>query len=829
MIRRVFIIALGMATVLLSGGAPARALPQAAGDDEPFEAKIRPVLMRTCFKCHGGDKVSSGLRVDSREALLKGGKRGPAIVPGKPESGTLLTAIRYADEEFRMPPKERLAPNVVEDFARWIKAGAPWPERAAPPAAGTRHWAFQPPRAIDPASFPGSAAHPIDRMIRAAQAPLGLRPVRPADRRTLIRRATYDLTGLPPSPERVEAFVADDRPDAFARLVDELLASPRYGERWGRHWLDVARYADTAGDDSDYPVPQARLYRDWVIDAFNQDKPYDEFVTEQIAGDLLARSGPAELYAGRVIATGFLAQAKRYGTRKHEDMHLVIEDTISTLGQSVLGLTLRCARCHDHKYDPTTSEDYYALYGFFQSVVYPHAGSEEDHKPSEFIPLLPPSELKVLDERYQAQHGERRKELEAELKKVDEESDAGKALKEVKAALEALKKEPKSDDLTRRRKEANDRRTALEKELAEKTKAPREELDRLVKASPASKTPLAYAVREGKPVDAKLQVGGEPSRSGATVRRGVPKFLQPQGKLEIPPEVSGRLELARWITSLENPLTARVMVNRIWQHHFGKGLVATASNFGLQGEPPSHPELLDWLAGRFVESGWSVKAMHRLIMLSETYRLSSEDAPANSLKDSGNRTYWRSDRLRLDAESLRDSILQLGGALTLDRPGEHPFPPADKWSYSAHRQFKAVYPSSSRSVYLMAQRLHPHPYLSLFNGADAKLTTDVRDASTVASQALFMANSDLVHEQASGFARRLIEGWTDPGERVRRGYLEAYGRAPSSGEVERALAYVGRYAEALAAEGVAEEKRGRESWASFARIVFASNEFYHVD
>ncbi|HLF94296.1 MAG TPA: DUF1553 domain-containing protein [Planctomycetota bacterium] len=591
----------------------------------------------------------------------------------------------------------------------------------------------------------------------------------------------------------------------------------------------VARYADTAGDDSDYPVPQARLYRDWVIDAFNQDKPYDEFVTEQIAGDLLARSGPAELYAGRVIATGFLAQAKRYGTRKHEDMHLVIEDTISTLGQSVLGLTLRCARCHDHKYDPTTSEDYYALYGFFQSVVYPHAGSEEDHKPSEFIPLLPPSELKTLEDRYQTEHGARRKGLEAELKKVDEESDAGKALKEVKAALEALKKEPKSDDLTRRRKEANDRRTALEKEIAEKTKAPREELDRIVKASPAAKVPLAYAVREGKPVDAKLQVGGEPSRSGATVRRGVPKFLSPQAKLEIPPEVSGRLELARWITSLENPLTARVMVNRIWQHHFGKGLVATASNFGLQGEPPSHPELLDWLAGRFVESGWSVKAMHRLILLSETYRLSSDDAPANSAKDSGNRYYWRSDRLRLDAESLRDSILQLGGALKLDRPGEHPFPPAEKWSYSAHRQFKAVYPSSSRSVYLMAQRLHPHPYLSLFNGADAKLTTDVRDASTVASQALFMANSDLIHEQASGFARRLIEGWTSPEERVRRGYLEAYGRAPSSSEVERALAYVGRYAQALAAEGVAEERRELESWASFARIVFASNEFYHVD
>jgi len=822
-------IRLGIASLLLWGGAAAPALPGPVDDEEQFENKIRPVLMRTCFKCHGGDKVSGSLRVDSRQALLKGGKRGPSIVPGNPEGSLLIHALRYADDDFKMPPKERLADATVEEFARWVKAGAPWPERATPGPSGARHWAFQPVAKIDPSALPGEAAHPVDRLIRAVQAPLGLHPVRTADRRALIRRATLDLTGLPPAVDRVEAFVADERPDAYARLVEELLASPRYGERWGRHWLDVARYADTAGDDSDYPIPQARLYRDWVIDAFNEDKPYDEFLTEQIAGDLLARSGPPEKYAGRVIATGFIAQAKRYGTHKHEDMHLVIEDTVSTLGQSVLGLTLRCARCHDHKYDPITSEDYYALYGFFQSVVYPHAGSEEDHKPSDFIPLVPESELKAREERYQAEHGERRKALEAELKKFDEESDAGRALKEVRVTLEGIKKEPKSEDRDRRRKDANDRRVALEKELGEKTKVLREELDRLVRESPAGKTPFAYAVKEGKPVDARIQVGGEPSRAGASVRRGVPKFLHPQGTLDIPPEVSGRLELARWLTGLENPLTARVMVNRIWQHHFGRGLVATTSNFGLQGEPPTHPELLDYLARRFVESGWSIKAMHRLIMLSETYRLSSDGDPGNSAKDSGNRYYWRADRQRLDAESLRDSLLQLGGTLTLERPGEHPFPPAEKWSYSAHRQFTAIYPSNARSIYLMVQRLHPHPYLSLFNGADAKMTTDVRDSSTVPSQALFLANSAFVHEQASGFAKRLIEGWTDPGDRVRRAYLEAYGRAPSLGEVERALGYVGRYAQALAAEGIAEEKRERESWASFARVVVASNEFYHVE
>jgi cytochrome c553 len=800
------------AAVLLSG----RAGAASASDEEHFETKIRPVLVQTCLKCHGGEKVSGGLRVDSRESLLKGGDRGPAIVPGKPEASLLLKAVGYADEELRMPPKERLSPKVVEDFARWVRAGAVWPARAAaaaPEAAG-RHWAFLPPRNVDPAAFPGTAAHPIDRLIRAAQAPLGLTPVRPADKRTLLRRVTFDLVGLPPTPEQVEAFVADDRPDAFARVVDALLASPRYGERWGRHWLDLARFADTAGDDSDYPIPQAGLYRDWVIDAFNRDQPYDEFLREQIAGDLLARAGPRDRYADRVVATGFIAQAKRFATHKHEDMHLVIEDTLSTLGQAVLALTLRCARCHDHKYDPITSQDYYALYGFFQSVVYPHAGSEEDKRPSELVPLVPESELAEAERRYQAGPGRRVPALEAEIKAFEEESETGWLLRQLK---------------DERLAEVRGLRRALERELAEATKPTRDEIDRLRKESPRGRTPHAYAVRDGKPGDAKVQAGGDPKKPGAVVRRGFPKVLHPKGSVEIADGSSGRLELARWLTSPENPLTARVMVNRIWQHHFGKPLVPTPSNFGFQGEAPTHPELLDWLAARFVSSGWSVKAMHRLILSSQTWQLSSDGDDANAAKDSGNRYYWRFDRRRLDAEALRDTLLALGGTLRLDRPGPHPFPPVETWSFTAHHQFKAVYPSNHRSVYLMVQRLHPHPYLSLFNGADAKVTTDVRDASTVPLQALFLVNGDLVHEQARGQAERLIRFSRDPEERVKRAYEEAYGRPPGSPEVRRALAYLDRYREALAAEGVPEDRREREAWASFARVLFASNEFYHVD
>jgi hypothetical protein len=293
--------------------------------------------------------------------------------------------------------------------------------------------------------------------------------------------------------------------------------------------------------------------------------------------------------------------------------------------------------------------------------------------------------------------------------------------------------------------------------------------------------------------------------------------------------MSGRLELARWLSGAENPLTARVMANRIWQHHFGKGIVPTPSNFGLQGEPPTHPELLDYLARFFIESGWSIKAMHRLIMLSETYRQSSEVDSANFAKDSGNRYYWRSDRRRLDAEALRDSILQLGGTLDLERPGPHPFPAPATWTFSAHHQFKAVYPSNHRSVYLMVQRLHPHPYLSVFNGADANLTTDLRDASTVPLQALFMANSDLVHQEAEKFARRLISSSPKEEDRIRRAIFEAYARSARPQEVERALSYLRRYGEALAAERVPEGRRELEAWSSFARVLLASNEFYHVD
>jgi len=791
---------------------------RAGGNDDAdlFERRVRPVLVETCFKCHGGTKTSGGLRVDALEHLLKGGESGPAIVPGKPEASLLLRGLRHESDDFKMPPKEKLPRETVEAFAKWIAAGAPWPKAAKPaPDAAGKHWAFQPVRKPQAAG--------IDAILAESRREAGVRPAPPADRRTLIRRASFDLHGLPPEPERVEAFARDERPDAFARLVDELLESPRYGERWGRHWLDLARYADTAGDDSDYPVPQARLYRDWVIDAFNRDLPYDRFLQEQLAGDLLAREGPPERFAERVIATGFIAQAKRFATHKHEDMHLIIEDTINTLGQSVLGLTIGCARCHDHKYDPLTSADYYSLYGFFQSVVYPHPGSEEEHAPSEFIPLLPPGELKRREDAFQALHGPRLRSLEDAVRAVEQGELAWREA-ELKRELDRLKN---SSDRARFDEIRRDHGAAA-RALADELKPARDELSALRAQSPSAQVPLAYAVKEGKPVDAKVQVGGDPKRTGAVVPRGAPRILHPPGAIEISNGTSGRLELARWIADPANPLTARVMANRIWQHHFGQPIVPTPSDFGFQGEPPVQPGLLDWLAATFVEDGWSIKSMHRRIMRSETYRLSSADDPANLEKDADNRTFWRHPRRRLDAEALRDATLAVGGNLVLERPGPHPFPPADQWKYSAHRQFKAVYPSNHRSVYLMVQRLHLHPYLSLFNGADTTAPTELRDTSTVPLQALYLSNSPFVHEQAEGLARRLMET-ADPLERVRQAYLRTLSRPPTEAESKRVLDYAERYVALSLKEGISAGQVEREAWASVGRVLLMSNEFLYVD
>jgi hypothetical protein len=749
-----------------------------------FEAKIRPVLVGQCFRCHGGDKVSGGLRVDSREALLKGGDRGSAVVPGKPDRGVLLQAIRHEPgADLKMPPDKKLPAAVVEDFAAWVRAGAVWPASAGRPDAfvARKHWAFQPVKAVSPPDdSDGWSANPNDRFIAQRRHAAGLRPVGSADRRTLLRRVTFDLIGLPPTPEQAREFLADTSPDAYEKLVERLLASPHYGERWGRHWMDLVRYADTAGDNADYPVPEARLYRDYIIDSFNADKPYDVFVREQLAGDILAAQGPPARFAERTVATTYLALSRRYLTAPYEQWHLTLEDAIDTTGRAFLGLTLRCARCHDHKFDPVTREDYYALYGIFASTRFPYAGSEEFHsmkRPREhFVPLRPAAEAAPL--------------LEARRKRLDELR--GLAVK------------------------AEKEKTPLAQPL-------RDELSALERSDLPPGLAGAYAVSEGTPQDVPVQLGGDPERPGPVARRGPPRFLAGREPFVIR-SGSGRLELARWLTAPDNPLFARVMVNRIWQHHFGRGLVATPSNFGLRGEPPTHPELLDWLATEFVRRGWSVKAMHRLIVLSATYRLASTDDTAAAARDPGNVFYWRYDRRRLDAEAVRDALLAAGGHLDTTRPGAHPFPPMAAWAWTQHNPFREVYPSNHRTVYLMTQRFQRHPFLALFDGPDTNTTTDRRESSTVPLQALFLMNNPFVHEQARGLGRRMTAAAADDAGRIAFGCEAAWGRPPSAEEIDAARDYLRRYREA--AGGV---EQPAEAWASLARVLLGANEFIYVD
>ena len=409
-------------------------LAASASADEPsdtfFETRIRPVLATDCLPCHGGKKTESGLKVDSRESLLKGGDRGPAIVVGKPGQSLLVQAIGYNNEDLKMPPKRHLPPEVASSFAQWIARGAAWPQAAAKKPAGQggapiRHWAFQRIKAgAPPRDTMGDFNRPIDQFVAASRRAAGLHPVRPADRRTWIRRATFDLIGLPPTPEEVAEFENDTSPTAFSRVVDRLLASPHYGERWGRHWMDVVRYADTAGDNADYPVPEAARYRDFIVDSFNRDKPFDRFVREQLAGDILARQGEAGDYADSVVATGFLALSRRYATGPFELWHLTLEDTIETTGRAFLGLTLRCARCHDHKFDPVSQRDYYSLYGIFASTTFPYAGSEELQSKAfprlNFVPLVEPGQAVAQMKAYH----ERIEKLEGTIKSLESKKDA---------------------------------------------------------------------------------------------------------------------------------------------------------------------------------------------------------------------------------------------------------------------------------------------------------------------------------------------------------------------------------------------------------------------
>ncbi|MDB5322069.1 MAG: hypothetical protein JWN40_3700 [Phycisphaerales bacterium] len=807
-------------------------VPPTAGI-EFFEKNVRPLLVERCYECHSAQskKVKGKLWVDTKEGLLKGGETGPAVVPGNVEKSLLIQAVRYSHEDLQMPPKEPLTKAQIAAFEQWVKMGAPDP-RVGGAAATTQEapaydfakakefWSFKPVKmpAVPAVRNAAWCANDVDRFLLAKMEEKGLTPIGPAEKQTLIRRATYDLTGLPPTPQEVEAFVADASPNAFANVVERLLNSKAYGEKWGRHWLDVVRYADTSGCNSDYPVPDLYRYRNWVINAFNADQPYDQFLKEQLAGDLLP-AADVEDRSRKVVATGYLANARRFGSRNNE-FHLTIEDTIDNVGKGMLGLSISCARCHDHKFDPIPTMDYYGLYGIFASTRYAFPGTEIYHHAKDLVALGGPEDVKSL-----AAWSERLAELDDRYENLVRERDklaaAEKHARELAGKPEPVEedgKAPATKPVSGARTSADVKRE-MQAILAEQKK---------LEANPP-KVEKAYAVSDAKVIaDAKVQLKGEPRNFGAVAPRG---FLTVLGAQKLPPDEkgSGRRELAEWIANPMNPLTARVMVNRIWLGHFGKGIVPTPNDFGIRGQRPAHPELLDYLAAKFVEGGWSVKSMHRLIMSSRAYQLAGTDDAKNSTIDFGNDYLWRANPRRLSAEEIRDSILALSGKLDQSMPGGHPFPPESEWKFSQHRPFVANYDSDHRSVYLMQQRIRKQPFLATFDGADTNAPTGVRPISTTAVQALWMMNDSFVYEQSDKFAARVAAMMPDDRGRIDATYRMALGRAAHSEEIEDALDYVRQCAAKLAEAGVVPEAQARCAYASFLRVIFSSNEFLFLE
>jgi Protein of unknown function (DUF1553)/Protein of unknown function (DUF1549)/Planctomycete cytochrome C len=771
-----------------------------------FEQRIRPLLINKCYECHSAEStdLQGDLLVDSRATLRRGGAKGPAVVPGDVDHSLLVEAVRYENDEMQMPPDQKLSDQEISDLEHWIKIGAPDPRSTASKHLGKQidieaarqFWSLKP---ISNPTIPTvkHTAWPtsdMDRFVLAKMEERGFAPADDADKRTLIRRASYDLIGLPPTIEDVNAFLDDDSAEAFANVVDRLLSSPRYGERWGRHWLDVVRYADTAGDNSDYPIPQIHRYRDWVIGAFNRDLPYDEFVRDQLAGDL--RGGDTEEQRiERLIATGYIANARRFGSRVDDyPQHLTIEDTIDNLGRTFLGMTVSCARCHDHKFDPITNRDYYGLYGIFHSTRYPWPGIELDKKQRDFVPLVAADQVAELEQAIQARSKEQ-KRLDDQVNKlkklVDQANDQDKG--------EAEQKLKEAEQLAKDHREL----------------------------PPLADT--AYAVADATTVeDVAIQLKGDPTRPGDIVPR---HFLTVLGGQEVPTEAetSGRKELAEWILADDNPLTARVMANRIWQHHFGRGLVPTPNDFGKQGKLPTHPELLDYLATQFKSGGWSMKAMHRLIMLSRAYQQSSERDEKAIEQDPANEWISGFSRRRLDAEAIRDTLLELGNSLDLSVAGAHPFPPSHSWEFTQHKPFKANYETQHRSVYLMTQRIQRHPFLAIFDGADPSTSTGNRMSTTTPLQALYLLNDPFVHEQSIRIADRIVSQASDDEVRLHVAYQLLFSRHPRIDEVDVAKGFLSNARELLHENGVEGERVDSEAWQACVRSLCRLNEFVYLD
>ena len=1117
---------LGMGAVLAwAADAPATAPAAKPADPkalEFFETRIRPLLSQQCFACHGGKQAQGGLKLDSAAAFMKGGPSGPLVHGADVEQSLLLNAVSYT-KELKMPPAGKLKPQQIADLTAWVKMGAPWPGAVAaapttPAAPGQlftpeqkAFWAFQPVRepAVPAVKNPAWVKSPIDAFVLKALEAKGLKPAPPADRRTLLRRVTFDLTGLPPTPREIDTFLSDTSPNAFAKVVDRLLASPAYGERWARHWLDVARYADSNGLDENTAFGNAWRYRDYVVRAFNEDKPYDQFLTEQLAGDLLPASQNELQNRDRLVATGFLSLGPKVLAEpdKQKMVMDIVDEQIDTTGKAFMGLTLGCARCHDHKFDPLPTRDYYGLAGIFKStrtmkslntvaqvlerpIADPETlekqkayqqvldGKQEELRAAshralteasgallgqfdkyllasrnvavdlradaaEGLDLSDPGAVVLEAEKFRrgdvtvTQAGDPEKtgyiesagrtaaftEYDVDLKEAGEyrlalryasaetrpvkisldgklvagraagavtggfdaghqewktettftatpgkhvlrldqaagalphvdkialvpaasskpvAAEPGKRTVEAAAAESGLNAEalrrtarylarmqrremdpiwqpwrelstvpaerfaaearsriegwrssgalkawnpqvaalldgeaPKSaaelaaryktlfqkvnaawlrqaaarkpktkladSDMESLRQALYGRGSALGLDQPEQYAAAelRGSIERLkqevaeVQKNAPTPAAMAIAVEEGQSIaNQKICLRGNHITLGEEAPRQFLRIIAGEKQTPIGADRSGRLDLAQWLTRPDHPLTSRVMVNRIWQHHFGEGIVRTPDNFGKLGDRPDHPELLDWLAKRFVESGWSIKAMHRLIVLSNTYQMSTQYDQRSALADPENRLFWRFNRQRLEVEAIRDSMLAVSGKLDHTEGGT--LLKTANFGYVTNDQSGngAQYDAPRRSLYLPVIRNAVFDVFQVFDFVEPSVETGKRATTTVAPQALFLLNGQFVLNQAGAWSERLLGHVPNDADRVRVAYLQAYGRPASADEVAAAQAYVEKYTEKLEAKEPDEQKRKHAAWTSFCQILLASNEFVYVN
>ena len=866
-----------------------------------FEKQVRPILVERCYDCHSAEtKTKGGLLLDTREGTLKGGDSGAVFSAGDPDKSLLIEAVRYKNHDLQMPPKKRLSDGEIRTLETWVKMGAPDP-RTGPGAAkagrvidvkeGRKFWSFAPLSRSQPPAVSGTET-PIDAFVQAKLREQRLPSAPPADKRTLLRRATFDLTGLPPTPQETEVFVADTSPEAFQRVVETLLASPQYGERWGRHWLDVVRYADSNGMDENVAFGHAWRYRDYVVRAFNEDKPFNAFLVEQIAGDLLPRGEDS------VVATGFLALGARVLAEPDvQKLEMdIIDEQIDTLGKAFLGMTLGCVRCHDHKFDPISQDDYYGLAAIFRSTRslsqekmgaikfwYEHSlatpAQRETKKQTDEVLKEKQAQVASFLSKARSEVKRKTEALAADYLAAASQLNADAQLKDATAAAKPYglraeillscrkhlegrrehplfqkwwalfpKREPQAvrDHYAPLFAEALKTKTGpafaaltdpkgflalpvkdaevLDPPALEALAALRKDIAQIEAARP--ELPAAMGVGEARILQTlPVHIRGSHLTLGKPVERGFPEVLRTSFSNPILPEKqSGRLELARWLASSENPLTARVLVNRVWRWHFGQGIVSTTDNFGTMGARPSHPELLDWLARRFVESGWSIKDLHRQIMLSAVYQQSSNlpsfltDKEDPRLVDPENKLLWRANIQRLEAEQIRDAMLATSDWLSPEMGGKT-IPLRNREFVFNHTSKDATtYESPRRTLYLPIIRNHLYDILEQFDYPDPTMPTGSRNSTVIAPQALLMLNAPIVLEASKRLAQRLAR-LPSPEDRVEQAYALLYGRPPQPEELREALRCV---------EEFAQTEKPERAWALFCHALYAANEFVYL-